>query len=80
MGSEDGFEVILLGIPSRDDAPSQYQWLESADRSGAAFLDLNRNREWRDERAQFFFANDPHLNVLGNHQVAKVLHSYLAVN
>ena len=77
MGAEDGFEVVLLGIPSRDDAPDQYLWLETADRSGVPFLDLNRIHEWREERGRFFFEKDPHLNVSGHREVAEVLHRFL---
>lgn len=73
LGREDGFRVALLGIPSRDGSPDEYGWVRGV---AAPFLDLNRLRAWNDDRARFYFAEDPHLNRAGHRRVSVDLQAF----
>ncbi|MCH2171341.1 GDSL-type esterase/lipase family protein [Myxococcota bacterium] len=78
IGQEDGFTLLAMGIPGRDEGWDQYRWLHEEQPRGARFLDLSRDRELVANKDQFYFQRDEHLSAAGHRLVAERLQSKLA--
>jgi len=76
-GKQDGFEVLVLGVPHRDGPATPYPWLESATRGRARLLDLSADPSWQRDKKKWFFGVDYHLNAAGQLRVAQKLFDYL---
>ena len=79
ISKQDGFSLILLGIPysERDPERDAYLWLHAAPLAGIDWLDLSAEPQWKLEAEQLFFPRDGHLTVLGHRRVAERLHRFI---
>jgi len=82
LSKEDGFRLILLGIPHRDRNPQKdpYQWLHALEFSQLDWFDPSADLEWSRDREQLFFHGDDHLSAAGNRRLAERLHRYIVEN
>ena len=79
ISKQDGFSLILLGIPypDRDPARDAYLWLHAAPPAVIDWLDLSAEPQWKLEAEQLFFRRDGHLTALGHRRVAERLHRFI---
>jgi hypothetical protein len=78
MGREDGFRLMVLGVPYRDGEPDHYVYLHKPlARSGIPLLDAHAHPVWKRRSAKFFYQRDDHLTELGHHRLARQLHDFI---
>ena len=71
LGRINGFELMVLCIPSKWEKQGYYQWVKQ---EGIWILNLNQDSIWREENASLFFAQDFHLTKKGNRLIAERLY------
>jgi hypothetical protein len=76
MASEDGFGLVVVGVPHKDGKP-MYAWVSELDLHGVPFLNMSALPAWRQKTDGLFFETDYHLTPEGNRQVALSLSRYL---
>jgi len=82
LSKEDGFRLILLGIPHRDRDPLKdpYRWLHALEFAQLDWFDPSADLEWSRDREQLFFHSDDHLSAAGNQRLAQRLHRHIVEN
>lgn len=68
MGETDGFKVMILAVPYRDNIREAYSWLEIP---GIWFVNAHKDDVWTEQAETLFFKNDYHFTKKGNELLAR---------
>jgi lysophospholipase L1-like esterase len=77
-GRREGFRVMVLGVPYRDEPPDLYAWLEPLRKIGIWLFDPSQDPIWKDEKERWFFGEDYHMTPAGNRLLAEMVHEAIA--
>lgn len=71
MGEIDGFKLMILCVPYKDNISEAYSWLE---KDGLWLLNAHKDDVWMEKEETLFFPNDYHLTKTGNALLAEKLY------
>ena len=77
-GRREGFHVMVLCVPYRDEPPDLYAWLEPIRKLGIWLFDPSQDPIWKDEKERWFFGEDYHMTPAGNRLLAEMVHEAIA--
>jgi hypothetical protein len=72
---EDGGELLVLAVPSRDGPRDEYRWLAALVRLRIPVFDPGARLPWDEEG--LFFRQDDHLTAAGHDRLARELHRHI---
>jgi lysophospholipase L1-like esterase len=75
--AEDGFRLLVLGLPMKDEDWKPFTWLDEPLDGVAPLLDLSLDPSWREQKERWFFPINDHFNPAGNLRVAEILYEDL---
>ena len=77
-GRREGFRVMVLCVPYRDEPPNIYEWLEPLRKLDIWLFDPSQKPIWKAEKERWFFGEDYHMTPAGNRLLAEMVHEAIA--